>query len=166
MAFIEQIPLSDVKVLRYLREAEVGTLVQVSQASEQPPVAALVSVLTVANGERKGFVILDGEEAGAFCGDDESMHVPALDISDLAHVAVTRPAPSARYRKVSRGEICLAFGRDGKGVLSMAVGIQNSSARLHGYVPLHGKFCGKIGNIAEQIYVGRGAVLLKNHTST
>ena len=170
MPFIDKIPLSEIKPLRYLRDAKVGTFVQVAQASVRPaaitvpasgpqaPMTALVSVLSAANGERTGLVILEGTEAGTFYGDDELMQRPALDISGLADVVVTEPAPSGTFRKVLAGDICLAYQRNGDGVLSMAVSFDTSSS-IKGYVPLHGPQRGRIGTITDQVYVGRGAVI-------
>ncbi len=134
------------------KRQRIAELARTTAGTSSPPCAA--------NGERTGFVILEGIEAGAFCGDDELMQRPALDISGLAHVVVTEPAPSATIRQVLAGDICLTYGRSGENLLSMAVRLNHGlPSSIQGYVPLNGPQCGRIGRIDEQVYIGRGAVI-------
>jgi hypothetical protein len=163
MQFIDPIRLADLRVTR-VTEARPGTLLQVNDAPHQPLVA-LKAELPGADGPSCGVVGLFGEPVGIFIADGELPGDLGLDISDLAEIVLTEPAPrpAGLKDKVTRGIVCRSANARNEWWTSMAVALPHQPDEILGYVHLDGPDCGRIEMVDGQpVLLGKAALLARD----
>jgi hypothetical protein len=155
MAIVSDIPIPKIKVVN-VNDAHNGALLQI-QSKNDTKIVALRSELPVATGPVKGVIMLEGLEAGRFCPNTELPYV-ALDITDLASLAVTDPTP-CRPAPIQPGVVYLATDVADQPFICMAVALQRQQG-IVGYVHLDGLRRGDIENVKHPpIPLGKAAVV-------
>ena len=158
MPALRQIRLSDVKVFERISDAAVGTLLQITVGSLDAEIC-LRAALKGADGTSLGAVLLEGTRAGAFLADGELNDRFALDLTNLAEIVLSEPAPRmAGPHHGDAGNIYEVSDRSGATFLGLAVKFPASN-KVIGYTRLTDPLRGHIEQILDRFYLGKAVVI-------
>jgi hypothetical protein len=158
MPYIDKIPLKGIKIIPELQNAPVGVLLQIAIPNDSSIAdVGLRCTLDMSNAQSLGVVFLEGTHTGQFFTDAELNYAPAIDISAIAHIVLTEPAPQ-RNKNVVGGDMYHVSVR-GNTFLCVAVCLHSKPTELFGYALLEGEPCGKITMISDKLYIGKVAVV-------
>ena len=157
---VDPIPLSSVRTFTKLSAAPMGTLLQVASIRAGTPHAAQVFAVVGMHCEQRtdderttrGLLLLEGDDAGLLV---TGLHdQPAIDLSDVAEVALTNAAPRAAGQgaAIKVGDVCHVT-MQGEELLCLATG---SSATPTGYTRLTGTNAGHAASAQEQVLTSGG----------
>jgi hypothetical protein len=154
---LKQIRLAKVKVFERISDAPIGTLLQIAVGGTNAEVC-LRAQLHTAESAYPGAVLLEGTRAGTFLTDEELNDRIALDLTGLAELVLSDPAPrTAAIHPNDAGSIYEVSARSGSSFLGMAVKLPISS-KIIGYARLTPPLCGHIEQILERLYLGKALV--------
>lgn len=155
---IRQIRLANVKIFERVSSAAVGTLLQITVGALNAEVC-LRAARGGPGGTSLGVVLLEGTGAGAFVTDGDLNDCFAIDLTNLAEIVLSDPAPRAvGAHQSDPGNIYEASDRSGTVFLGMAVKLPTAN-RIGGYVRLTDPRRGHIEQILNWFYLGKAAVI-------
>jgi hypothetical protein len=155
---IDHIPLDRIVIYERLSQAPLGALLQLRIDAPVPLVVVVRAGGGQSGGMPDGIVFLEGSDAGTFLHDRNIEVDPAaLDITALAEIVVTSPAPIRRGPH--RADLTRLYVRLDEPAVGMAVRTSLNPDVHTGYLYLAGQHRGLILQGGSWIEIGSATVI-------